>query len=479
MGNTNKTFGERMMEKVPRYGNYGGPDYSGGEWVKDSNAEIGYRWNQRAEPIDGQDELYRQHDMAYGLAEIKYENGEISFQEQSIMKTKADIQLLNALRQYDPYADPECLGKEFGQMYQILAITAFTEKILWDNTYGIEVNPILDKISNLITSSASLGNAFMGSPIILDLDRDGVETLGVKDGAFFDHDGNGFAERTGWTSSHDGLLVMNRNEDSIINDGKELFGDETLLASGQKATNGFQALAELDSNHDGKIDVSDAAYSQLKVWQDIDGDGYSSADELKTLVELGIQSVNTGYTNSTVVDADGNEHRQVGAFTWNDDTTGAAEDVWFKMDKMYTVAGEWLDVPEDIAALPDLMGFGNVYDLHQAMVRDTTGQLQALVEQFIAATDATVSTNLMDQILYKWTDSDGIDPNSRGFDLWYSHEATVDARQAATLEKFVGEGFYSQVGTGSQANYLAGDLLKAAYHKLSEMFYGQLMARRI
>jgi len=52
------------------------------------------------------------------------------------------------------------------------------------------------------------------------------------------------------------------------------------------------------------------------------------------------------------------------------------------VDKTYTVATEWLDVPEDIAALPDLAGYGNVYDLHQAMVRDTTGELKGLVEQF-------------------------------------------------------------------------------------------------
>lgn len=28
------------------------------------------------------------------------------------------------------------------------------------------------------------------------------------------------------------------------------------------------------------------------------------------------------------------------------------------------------DVPEDIAALPEVAGFGNVYSLHQVMLRD-------------------------------------------------------------------------------------------------------------
>ncbi|MCX5814610.1 MAG: hypothetical protein NT178_19030, partial [Proteobacteria bacterium] len=79
-------------------------------------------------------------------------------------------------------------------------------------------------------------------------------------------------------------------------------------------------------------------------------------------------------------------------------------------DVTYTIANEWLDVPDDIAALPDLQGYGNTYDLHQAMVRDTTGTLQALIEQFIATEDSGVRDGLMEQILFEWTGSDGIDP---------------------------------------------------------------------
>ncbi|MEW6609637.1 MAG: Mbeg1-like protein, partial [bacterium] len=46
----------------------------------------------------------------------------------------------------------------------------------------------IDTYRELFTAA---NNAF--SPITLDLDRDGVETTHVKDGAYFDHDGNGFA----------------------------------------------------------------------------------------------------------------------------------------------------------------------------------------------------------------------------------------------------------------------------------------------
>ena len=305
------------------------------------------------------------------------------------------------------------------------------------------------------------------SPLILDLDGDGVETTLTTDGAYFDHDGNGFAEQTGWASSDDGLLVWDRNGDGCINDGKELFGDQTLLKNGVLATNGFQALAEWDDNLDGKIDVNDSIWSNLKIWQDYDGDGYSAMDELQGLADLGICSIDTGYTNSSYVDPNGNEHRQVGGFTRTDNTTGTMSDVWFKTDKMYTIAEEWLDVPSDIAGLPDLQGYGNVYDLHQAMVRDSSGQLKALVEQFMAATDPIVRNSLMEQILFMWTGSEGIDPNSRG--------PYIDARRLSVLEKFFGEGF---VGVGGPNPWVyPAQLLNQSYNGIFEMFYAGLMAQ--
>jgi hypothetical protein len=121
------------------------------------------------------------------------------------------------------------------------------------------------------------------TPLILDLDGDGVETIGLSDGAYFDHGGDGFAEQTGWAGSDDGLLVYDLNGNGRIETGSELFGSNTLLANGNKAINGFSALAELDSNHDGKIDANDTAFAHLRVWKDVDGDGYTFDGELHTL----------------------------------------------------------------------------------------------------------------------------------------------------------------------------------------------------
>ncbi|MBI4963245.1 MAG: hypothetical protein HY913_08210 [Desulfomonile tiedjei] len=79
-------------------------------------------------------------------------------------------------------------------------------------------------------------------PLVLDLNGDGIKTTHVSAGTYFDQDANGFAERTGWVSPEDGLLVLDQNGDGMINDGRELFSDQTVLKSGRRATNGFEAL---------------------------------------------------------------------------------------------------------------------------------------------------------------------------------------------------------------------------------------------
>jgi len=52
---------------------------------------------------------------------------------------------------------------------------------------------------------------------------------------------------------------------------------------------GFSCIGSLGSNADHKVDINDPVFSQLKIWQDIDGDGYSAPDELFTLDELSIK----------------------------------------------------------------------------------------------------------------------------------------------------------------------------------------------
>jgi hypothetical protein len=102
-------------------------------------------------------------------------------------------------------------------------------------------------------------------PLVLDLDGNGIKTISLDQGVHFDYNGDGFSEGTGWVAQGDGLLVLDRNGDGQITNGSELFGDGTLLRNGRTASNGFEALADYDSNNDGVIDATDPVFSQLRV----------------------------------------------------------------------------------------------------------------------------------------------------------------------------------------------------------------------
>jgi hypothetical protein len=214
------------------------------------------------------------------------------------------------------------------------------------------------------------------SPLILDLDGDGVETVSIQQGVLFDHDGNGLAERTGWAGKDDGLLVWDRNGNGQIDSGRELFGNNAALSGGGFAGSGFAALADLDGNHDGRIDIADGLFSQLRVWKDTDSDGHVDAGELLTLDSAGVQSLSASFIDSTVVDANANEHRQRGQYTTTGGATRALDDVWFSEDRVRTINTNTDPVTPAIAALPEVAGLGTIASLHQAMLADSSGHLQ-------------------------------------------------------------------------------------------------------
>lgn len=106
------------------------------------------------------------------------------------------------------------------------------------------------------------GSEQAGSPLVLDLDGDGIELTAVNTtNVFFDVDNDGFREATGWVQADDGLLVLDRNNDGYINDNSELFGNFT--------TSGFVELRAIDDNGDNFIDANDSRFAELQIWRDI------------------------------------------------------------------------------------------------------------------------------------------------------------------------------------------------------------------
>jgi hypothetical protein len=136
-----------------------------------------------------------------------------------------------------------------------------------------------------------------------------------------------------WPSAVTPWLAMDRDGSGAIESGAELFGSSTPLASGRLARNGFEALAELDGNADGRIDAADAAWAQLLVWADRNADGVSQRSELVLASELGLTSLSVAYRTGNRCDERGNCERERAQFVWSDGCTsqgGEAIDIYLR-----------------------------------------------------------------------------------------------------------------------------------------------------
>lgn len=296
----------------------------------------------------------------------------------------------------------------------------------------------------------------------------GVQTVGQSAGAHFDYTGSGFAQATGWAAPQDGILVM-PDANGRVTKGSELFGNNTVLPNGTLASNGFVALAALDSNHDGVIDAKDPAFSQLRLW--VGGNGQPGSGQLLTLAQAGIQSLNLSYTTQNFTDANGNQIRQFGSYTLTNGTTRAMDDVWYSINSAETInVSTPVAVSATIAALPNLIGAGNLHGLQQAMALDTSGKLTGLVQAFASAANTMTlaqARTSAEAILLDWTGADKYSATSRG--------PYIDGRDLYALEAFMGQG-YLQKGS-SQPAQDAAVYLQQAYGKLLDWTTAQLLAQ--
>jgi hypothetical protein len=172
----------------------------------------------------------------------------------------------------------------------VLSIGTSILAAYWGHKAGVGLGEAISEAAN---------NFFLGArnvvirsdPLVLDLDGDGLELSGASGSIVFDHNADGIKTGTGWARPDDGFLVRDINNNGLIDTGRELFGIDTVKSNGALATNGFDALKDLDSNNDGFITSADAAFGELKVWQDANQDGITQSGELKTLSQLGITSI--------------------------------------------------------------------------------------------------------------------------------------------------------------------------------------------
>ncbi len=192
----------------------------------------------------------------------------------------------------------------------------------------------------------------LGTPIVLDLDEDGVKTLSISSGTQFDLFAKGQKVNTGWVSSSDGLLALDRNHDGKIGDGSELFGSSTILSNGEKANDGYVALRELDNNSDGAITKDDAEWSNLRVWVDNNSDGISEDGETRTLDSLGVTKLNLNAESAFTKD-NGNLIGLTSSYETADGTSHAMADVWFVANKDQDLRTQVSGLTQAIATFND------------------------------------------------------------------------------------------------------------------------------
>jgi hypothetical protein len=222
-------------------------------------------------------------------------------------------------------------------------------------------------------------------PLAIDLDGDGIETSGVAptNPILFDHNADSIRTGTGWLRPDDAWLVLDRDGNGTIDSGRELFGVDTVLAGtpgvdATYASSGFEALRALDANADGSFNAQDAAFTQVRVWRDLNQDGVSQANELSSLADQGIvgialtpTTVNTALGNGNTVTGTATVTRSNGsttlAETVNVATDTSASNLTLANNPFYREFTDVIPLTPQAAALPEMGGAGVVRDLREAM----------------------------------------------------------------------------------------------------------------
>jgi len=261
-------------------------------------------------------------------------------------------------------------------------------------------------------------------PLAIDLDSDGIETSSFASvPVLFDHNADGIRTGTGWVRPDDAWLALDRDGNGLIDTGRELFGVDTLLTGtpgvdAVYASTGFEALRALDANNDNVFNASDAAFTQVRLWQDTNQDGVSQAGELLTLASKGIASISLNATTTTINLGNGNTVSGTATVTRANGSTTEVDAVGVASD---TTAANLnlgsnpfhrefvtpVPLTQEALELPEMRGSGWVRDLREAMSLGTpeAAALAAKVAEFAAASTRQAQMLLLDELLRLWAET--------------------------------------------------------------------------
>ncbi len=331
---------------------------------------------------------------------------------------------------------------------------------------GTPLQPELIEFSAKVRSQINgASNYPVIDPLIFDLNRDGqTSTTAVSDGFYFDFLSSGFSVQTGWVGADDGLLVIDRNNDSIINDGTEIVG-VNLSAQGTLESAAFLELSGYDENNDGLISSSDSIYEELRI--------LTGAGELSTLSSFGIASISLNTIPINQSDAAGNSVSKIGTFTWSDSTVGRVVEVEFQIDTMLTRANDdtvllSTDEMNEMSVGQDVKGFGLVRRLQASIALDQSQSLQSLLSQFNTASSIAAQEEVLNSLILEWTGANDAPLVAPG-----QH---MNNQVFKALEVLVGSSIYFPGDLNGSPGIYQSEFLIRAYDLIKNNIYGQLLA---
>ncbi len=176
-------------------------------------------------------------------------------------------------------------------------------------------------------------------PVIISTEDSHYELTDTKRGVQFDLNGDGEPEQIPWIAGKDdAFLVLDRNGNGLIDDGRELFSHVSPQQP-SRTPNGFQALRMFDDplnggNDDGRLNASDEIYGSLRLWLDADRDGRTDTGELVSLASVGLAEVELDYTDALAHDDEhGNTFRYSAPAHFDDGRSVLAWAVFLNIEK--------------------------------------------------------------------------------------------------------------------------------------------------
>jgi hypothetical protein len=146
---------------------------------------------------------------------------------------------------------------------------------------NFKLNISLSKEFELSESFQSVSSKrIVYDPIVINFAGGGTELTHTS--FAFDLNADGAKEEISFVGKGSGFLVLDKNNDGVINDGKELFGTQ--------GTGGFEELSQYDSDQNQWLDENDAVFEKLKIWSTNE----QGIEQQVSLKEAGIGAIYLG-----------------------------------------------------------------------------------------------------------------------------------------------------------------------------------------